>query len=75
MQVTREAAAAERRRSRVRQRRPSQGQSPPTRGSVNFGFSISVLFATLREEGISLISMRPARKDERKLYEQARQER
>lgn len=34
---------------------------------------ISVVFATLGREGISLISMRPARKDERKLYEQERQ--
>ena len=36
---------------------------------------ISVVFATLGMEGISLISMRPARKDERRLYEQEQHER
>lgn len=36
---------------------------------------ISVVFATLGKEGISLISMRPARKDERKLYEQEQEKR
>ena len=34
---------------------------------------ISVIFAALGAEGISVISMRPARKDERRIYEEAKE--